>query len=86
MKRIDPNIGINPNEHYEKARELYNKYPKLHEKVLTSLMDWRGNWIYIVSNGEYSNELWNRHKALGRKGNLVESMGAIIKENPRILK
>ena len=83
-KMKDTFEGINPNEHYKKAKDLYEKFPELEGKFLLGLRDWKGGEIKVVCDGSYQHEL--HYKSRENHGNLLESMGAEIKENPRSLK
>jgi len=74
----DVTIGITQNRHYKRAKELYNKFPELNEKILTGIMDWEGNYFSIIAKGKYVNDLWERRNELG----IIEMLGAKIKENP----
>ena len=84
----DENLGgekINLYRHYRIAKELYDRYPKLKGKFLVGLMDGYGNEIKIICDGGYQNDLHQKNAGL-EEGIIYESMGAVIKENPRSLK
>jgi hypothetical protein len=80
-----PKNMINPNEHYEKARELYENHPELKGKVLLGLMDGLEHEIKVICGEGYQNDLHVRNAEFGR-GNLMESLGVEIKADPRSLK
>ena len=76
--KIDVTVGITQKEHYGKAKALYEKFPKLREKILTGIMDWKGNYMLIIAEGRYVNRLWEKRNELG----IVEMVGVEIKKNP----
>ena len=77
----DVGEGINREEHFKKARELFYSLPfPEKQKYLVGLMEGFGNELKVVCEGDYQNVLHQKNASLS-EGIIYESLGIEIKRN-----